>query len=219
MSKTITTTVQATLDVVFIKGRYGLFPVGTIKSNIGNFTCRDQWLETFEQGSYEGEFDIDEISLYGYMTRGSVREQRTMMRATVRAYRIEEMSEELEPFIEHEMPSDPLEEESKPVAISVEKVTEAEREDELPDWLKDEQPSPKLFNDNDEISETVLFIRDKLRSVGSDSEWNLGDDITVPPEIDRLDQRSIVKTLKASGYRLIDPNQRLWSMTAEVTNA
>lgn len=219
MSKTITTTVQATLEVFFRNGIHGLFPVGTLRSNIGTFACREKWLESLETGSYEGQFDVEEIVLCHYKTQKYVPEFRLYNKVLIDNYRFDNMSDEVGPS-EFEFMDDPIFEEEPKAAVkaeTVEVVTKTEPEDDLPDWLKDDEPKPTLFNDD--IPETVLFIRDKLRSVGNDNEWNVGDDIIVPAEIDRMDQRSIVKTLKDNGYRLIEPNQRLWSMTAEVENA
>ncbi len=117
---------------------------------------------------------------------------------------------------------DPILEE-EPVApepVQVEKPLPQENEDDdLPDWLKDDKPSlPKLF-DNDDVPEMVLFIQEKLHSVGNDTEWNLGDNLTIPSEIDRIDQRKIVKYLNENGYGVIDPNQRIWGLAAEVEYA
>ncbi|MBS9781909.1 MAG: hypothetical protein KGV56_05375, partial [Gammaproteobacteria bacterium] len=117
---------------------------------------------------------------------------------------------------------DPILEEEPvvPEPVQVEKpLPQEDEDDDLPDWLKDDKPSlPKLF-DNDDVPEMVLFIREKLRSVGNDTEWNLGDNLTIPSEIDRIDQRTIVKYLKDNDYRVIDPNQRIWGLAAEVEYA
>ncbi len=57
MSQTITT-VRGTLELVFRNGRYGAFPVGTLITNIGTFSCRDQWLETLTEGSYTRQLSM-----------------------------------------------------------------------------------------------------------------------------------------------------------------
>lgn len=211
---TITTTVQATLELIFRNGARGLFPVGTLRSNIGTFACNEKWLETLEAGSYDGQFDIEEIKLCHYVMQNYVPEFRVYNKAIIKNYRFDNMSGEVEPS-EFAFMDDPLNEE-EPKAMEKPVMVASEPEDDLPDWLKDDEPKSTLFNDD--TPETVLFIRDKLRSVGNDSEWNMGDDMIVPAEIDRVDQRKIVKMLKDNGYRLIEPNQRLWSMTAEVAN-
>ncbi len=221
MSQTITTTVRGTLELIFRNGPYGAFPVGTLKSNIGTFACRDEWLEALDEGSYEGEFDLSEIKLCSYPTKNYVPEIRCYNRAFVQQQRFDNMSDEVEPT-EFEFLDDPILE-GKPVVpepIQVKKpLPQEDEDDDLPDWLKDDKPSlPKLF-DNDDVPEMVLFIREKLHSVGNDTEWNLGDNLTIPSEIDRIDQRTIVKYLKDNDYRVIDPNQRIWGLAAEVEYA
>ncbi len=97
MSITTTTTVRATLELIFRKGAYGLFPVGTLRTNIGTFACRDEWLEALDAGSYEGEFDLEEVKLCSYTTKKYVPEVRCYNRVFVDSYRFDNMSDDVEP--------------------------------------------------------------------------------------------------------------------------
>lgn len=58
------------LIVEEIKGRNGLFCVGTLKTSIGDFKVKDPALDQFKRGSYEGDFLIEKIYTKGVPWRG-----------------------------------------------------------------------------------------------------------------------------------------------------
>lgn len=200
MTDAVITTVQGTLELTFRNGAYGPFPVATLRSNIGTFACRDEWLEALDEGTYDGQFDVESIKLCSYITKNHVPEVRSYNKIVINHYQLDNMSDDVDET-EFEFLEDPvLEEETKNAPLEV-----------LP------SSSPEMAND-ETICDEVAFIRRKLLTVGSNGMWNVGDDISIPSEIDRLDQRKITQFLRENGYKLIEPNNRLWGVAKEVDN-
>lgn len=203
------TTVRAKLDIIFRNGAHGKFPVGTLRTNIGTFACRDKWLETLDAGSYDGEFDIDEIELRWYRTTQFTPEFRFYQQAVVYAYRLDSMSDEVEET-DYEQITDPMLEEAEATPV----VVEADK----PQTDTDELPVTTILANAENDEEMVLFIREQLRSVGSEMDWNSGDALTIPADLGRAEQRRIKDFLLDHGYKITDPRNRLWEV-AEVTHA
>ena len=59
-----------TLIVEEIRGRKGLFCVGTLKTSIGDFKVKDSALDQFAVGAYTGSFTIEKIFTKGVPWRG-----------------------------------------------------------------------------------------------------------------------------------------------------
>lgn len=88
---TQTITIEGTLSVRAISGQYGQFIIGKLKTAIGVFSVRDRFLDQYQEGSYEGVFDISNLSLFNRPMGdyGSVVE----MRAFIEDIRLTEQSE------------------------------------------------------------------------------------------------------------------------------
>lgn len=192
------------LDVIFRNGRYGLFPVGIIYTPFGTYACRDKWLETIDEGSYNGDFDIESIGLSGYMTRGPVREQRSFIKAVIRAYHFDSMNDEVQPS-ELDSLDDPINDDDAEIEAAIFQQSEPTP---IPQWIE--------AKDN-EVPEMVLFIRGQLQSTGYDAEWQDGQPLTIPAELGRIEQRKIRDYLLNNGYKITDPINRLWEVQ-EVAN-
>ena len=61
---------QGTLSVKAISGRRGVFNVGKLQTDIGEFTIKDKALEQFDPGVYEGEFMIELIEAQATRWKG-----------------------------------------------------------------------------------------------------------------------------------------------------
>lgn len=211
----ITTTVRAKLDIIFRNGPYGKFPVGTLRSNIGTFACEDKWLETLDAGSYEGEFDIDLIRLRHYRTTRFTPEFRIYQQAVICAYHLDSMSDEVEES-EYEMASDPMLDELESEAVTEPKPQPAVAV--VQESTTQPQPEPESSNDEESSAAMVSFIQEQLRSVGNEVDWQHGDALTIPADLERAEQRKMRDYLIGNGYRMTDPIKRLWEV-AEVSNA
>lgn len=214
----ITTTVRAKLDIIFRNGPYGKFPVGTLRSNIGTFACNDKWLETLDAGSYEGQFDIDLIRLRHYRTTRFTPEFRFYLQAVICAYHLDSMSDEVEDS-EYEMASDPMLDEMESEAVSEPKAQPVIPTVPVVQESKTQpQPEPESSSDEESSAAMVKFIQEQLRSVGCEINWQRGDALTIPADLERAEQRKMRDYLIGNGYRMTDPIQRLWEV-AEVNNA
>ena len=60
------------LNVKSINGSRGIFSVGDLTTPVGNFKVKDQILDQFSEGSYEGEFLIAQIYPASYVHYGKV---------------------------------------------------------------------------------------------------------------------------------------------------
>lgn len=194
------------LDVKFREGRYGPFPVGIIYTPLGTYAVRDKWLETIDEGSYSGDFDIESIGLSGYMTRGPVREQRSFIKAIIRAYHFDSMSDDVQPS-ELDNLDDPINDDEAEVEAAIAQESEPTP---IPQWIEAKEAK-------EDVPEMVLFIRGQLRSTGYDAEWNDGQPLTIPAELGRIEQRKIRDYLLRSGYKMSDTINRLWELQ-EVAN-
>lgn len=61
---------QGTLSVKAINGKRGVFNVGKLQTDIGEFTIKDKALEQFDPGVYEGEFLIELIEAQATRWKG-----------------------------------------------------------------------------------------------------------------------------------------------------
>lgn len=59
-----------TLAVREIHGRNGAFMVGTLHTNIGEFAVKDPILDQYDEGKYDGQFEIDTIYQGHYIAGG-----------------------------------------------------------------------------------------------------------------------------------------------------
>lgn len=174
------TAINGTLNISYRNGRYGSFPVGTLRCALGTFTVRDgkddAWLETFEAGDYDGTFAVSEFSLYYYLAYGS--ELRVCMRAHVAAYQLAGYSENTtNTNFEPEPLPDPLEEEG---------VVED-------DFNRDAEPYAADLDDLGQL----------LRSfAGAGCEdWQIGQPYRIDTSIGRPNISRCRKALTALGYR------------------
>ncbi|MDP8051523.1 DUF3275 family protein [Pasteurella atlantica] len=199
--------VKATLDVTFRSGKYGLFPVGTLHTQFGSFACRDKWLETLDTGSYEGEFEISEIALSGYMTAGEVREQRTFIKVTINSYYLDSVNDNISHSDYHSL-DDPIFDEDKPES-GVSDVNPSISNDQ-PQISELSTPDKTSSENNLDEDNMIDFIQEQLRSVGNNTEWKKGDALTIPADLGRAEQRKIRDYLTTNGYKMTDPFNRLW---------
>ncbi len=71
---------EDTLKTRVIHGRSGDFSVGSLLTNIGEFSVKDPMLEQYSEGEYQGEFLISKIFPSSYTWGGAVRvEIRTIL--------------------------------------------------------------------------------------------------------------------------------------------
>lgn len=64
--------ISGTLVVRLIKGRKGVFAVGDLHTDIGNFKVKDPLLDQFDEGQYRGTFQVVRIFPDSYIYYGRV---------------------------------------------------------------------------------------------------------------------------------------------------
>lgn len=175
--------VHGTLRVIYLHGKYGNFPVGTLETGVGTFTVRDSredaWLETLSAGDYTGTFEITELSLYSYKAFGEVR---TAIRAEVSAYELDGYADEVNTA--PQLP-DPIEEEGEVIPEGFSRDDAVEESNE------------------EESSEHVELLASYVDG------WNYGDDYRIDTTIGRFKIVACRKALLALGY-VLDPTSQTW---------
>jgi len=173
---------DGTLLVEEIRGRKGLFCVGTLQTSIGDFKVKDPALDQFKAGVYQGQFLVERIFTKGVPWRGGFFTE-LIARIAPEGFLIHE-EDEIPP---EEVPSaqaepDPVDEKptasppapkSKPTARSASKPPKANPPDDAGDEALFGLELYQLFIARSEIAldptvdrEQFRRQRDRLKEVG-----------------------------------------------------
>lgn len=186
--------ISGTLNVKSIKGSRGAFSVGELTSAIGNFKVKDQILDQFSEGSYEGEFLVAHIYPASYVHYGKVI---TEIRAKLAEIILPEGEEK--PLQEQSVPQepDPVEETVTPAqaAATVDQPAPA-------DAAVDVQAAAGTLTE-EEAKDFALFGAEIYGAVAK------RDAIKLDPTVDRLKFRAQRDRLKGLGYRF-DAARQAW---------
>lgn len=175
--------INGKLTVKVINGRNGAFRVGSLRSEIGEFSLKDKLLDQYEEGTYEGMFVIERIFPSSYLAGNRVV---TEIRAIVS--HIELTTAEMKPVEVDTVEPDPLEEEKRDVAPEPPKSDDKDAKTEGNDVQTDTSSSTEeKADDSDEALFGLL--------------WPLGETVKLDATIDRVKFRKQRDLLKAMGYR------------------
>jgi hypothetical protein len=188
--------ISGILNVKSIKGSRGAFSVGELTSSVGSFKVKDQILDQFSEGSYEGEFLVAHIYPASYVHYGRVI---TEIRAKLAEIILPEGEEK--PLPEQTVPQepDPVEE---PQAVAAAALAEAPA-----DAAVDTQAAGPLTEE--EAKDFALFGAELYGAVTK------RDAIKLDPTVDRIKFRAQRDRLKGLGYRF-DAARQAWGFE-EVT--
>lgn len=188
--------ISGILNVKSIKGSRGAFSVGELTSSVGSFKVKDQILDQFSEGSYEGEFLVAHIYPASYVHYGRVI---TEIRAKLAEIILPEGEEK--PLPEQTVPQepDPVEE---PQAVAAAAPAEAPA-----DAAVDTQAAGPLTEE--EAKDLALFGAELYGAVTK------RDAIKLDPTVDRIKFRAQRDRLKGLGYRF-DAARQAWGFE-EVT--
>lgn len=171
--------VSGVLHIKIITGRNGDFRVGRLVTDIGEFAVKDAELDQYEEGRYEGDFGISQISPSYYSTGG-----RLVVEVRARLSMIDLASvDETEPAVSG-LEQDPLDE--LPAAVTVmaqDRATETKGEGIKP---LETETDAELFG--------LL--------------WPLANPLKLDPTVDRNVFRKQRDRLKALGYKFQAINQQ-----------
>ena len=189
--------ISGILNVKSIKGSRGAFSVGELTSSVGSFKVKDQILDQFSEGSYEGEFLVAHIYPASYVHYGRVI---TEIRAKLAEIILPEGEEK--PLPEQTVPQepDPVEE---PQAVAAAAPAEAPA-----DAAVDTQAAAGSLTE-EEAKDLALFGAELYGAVTK------RDAIKLDPTVDRLKFRAQRDRLKGLGYRF-DAARQAWGFE-EVT--
>jgi hypothetical protein len=187
--------ISGILNVKSIKGSRGIFSVGELTSEVGSFKVKDQILDQFSEGSYEGEFLVAHIYPASYVHYGKVI---TEIRAKLAEIILPEGEEK--PLPEQTVPQepDPVEE---PQAVAAAAPAEAPA-----DAAVDTQAAAGPLTE-EEAKDLALFGAELYGAVTK------RDPIKLDPTVDRLKFRAQRDRLKGLGYRF-DAARQAWGFEA-----
>ncbi len=174
------------LIVKIINGRYGPFRVGSLQTDVGEFSVKDKILDQYDEGSYEGLFDISKIFFSAYTPTGrlvvelrAVLENITLVNAGA-----------IEPDQFDSLEQDPLDEEKETDDLPAETEVPSESDEPLETNNEGQNKPEKSEGEN-------LF----------GLLWPLQDSFKLDPTVDRTVFRQQLKYLKSTGYRFVAVGQ------------
>ncbi len=98
--------VPGTINIRTVHGRFGAFNTATLECSIGTFTVKDSSIEEYDEGSYVGNFVIENIRPHSYFTAGRVAvEVRAKLNAIILSKNVEP-----QPVAPENFEQDPIEE-------------------------------------------------------------------------------------------------------------
>lgn len=226
--------IPGSLFIKTITGRYGDFNTAKLTTSIGEFVIKDQILDQYTAGRYDGSFLINQIKPSYYSTAGGT------LIVEIRAY-LESMS--LDGFDatvtpDDEMIQDPIEEESPKAPSLVPEPVEIETP-------TSEIPPAEISTPSLEDKITFITVGDKTQKAQSKPQaqgseempfgmtreeleqqtepdpdkalfgliWPLGQEVRLDATVDRLTQRSQVARLRELGYEM-DIKSQMWKQPA-----
>lgn len=176
-------TVAGVLTVKQITGANGKFCTGDLNTSIGEFKVKEAILDQFEEGRYEGEFDIERFYLSSYVWRGK---STTDIRAKVTDIRLQNAEEgnvDIAPQPEMD-----------PVAESV------------ADLMADTISAASRDNDSQASDEMSKLFGSELAKDISENKA-----VKLDPTVDRTLFREQRDKLKQLGYEF-EPLSQTWSV-------
>ncbi len=187
-------TINGTLRVRSINGRNGAFNVADLTTEIGEFKVKDAFLDQFEEGAYEGAFQIGRIFSASYTSGGRITIE---TRASILGARLLNDDVGDLPTEAEAVEPDPIEEQCKPpeapttLPAPVTPDEQAEEQAAGTEQGQDEQ--------TEDDADKALFGH----------IYPLGGVVALDPTVDRAQFRRQRDRLKALGYHF-DPLQQSW---------
>jgi len=175
--------VSGRLAIKIINGRNGAFRVGTLQTDIGEFSVKDKILDQYDEGCYQGLFDISKIFSSTYSTGSRLVVE---VRAVLENVSLANV-DEVEPEALKPLEQDPLDEEKGSGNLATE--AEAENEAKSTDSSNTEQ-----------CDDAILF----------GLLWPLQESFKLDPTVDRELFRQQRDRLKSLGYQF-NPIGQFWA--------
>ena len=179
--------INGVLTIRTIQGRNGPFNVGRLITDLGEFSVKDTLLEQYEEGRYEGNFNVTQIFPSSYLAGGRFVVE---VRATIKSLNLDGV-DDLKPE-DKEVASEPDPADNQPELTKTATPAHADQPAEVSTESGGEH--------DDDGGDEALF----------DSLWPLGTQVKLDPTVDRLKFRLQRNRLKDLGYTF-DPREQIWS--------
>lgn len=171
-------------------GRYGQFNIAKLVTDIGEFAVKDKTIEEFDEGAYQGSFELGKIFMA--TTRLKSGALITELRARVDDYAlledgdvpddVEIGTDEQDPITEEETPPTEIADEDRSKATGADEVVSAD----------DGNAVASLFGEL----------------------WPLGETVMLDPATDRSQFRQQRDYLKSNNYKYV-PDRKVWVFQQE----
>ena len=186
------------MTVKIINGRNGAFRVGVLRTEVGEFAVKDQLLDQYEEGSYEGDFIISRIFASSYQAGN-----RLIMEVRAMLEQIDLVNADLNPAEREQL-------EVEPDPIEEDRTT--------PHNKQSEQNSDSEHTADSE-SETDTPIQTESDPIDPDAAlfgllWPIGQTVKLDATVDRIRFRKQRDRLKELGYRF-KPISQTWYKESE----
>lgn len=175
------------LTIRTIHGSHGAFNVGRLITELGEFSVKDALLDQYDEGRYEGNFNVTQIQPSSYFAGGRFVVE---IKAVIKSLNLDGV--------------DDLKPEDKEV------LSEPDPADETPAPVKqasDAQSSEKKLASNPDTDESEPGDSDEALF---GSLWLLGAQVKLDPTVDRLKFRQQRNRLKELRYKF-EPTEQIWS--------
>ncbi len=182
--------INGVLSIRTIQGRNGPFNVGRLITDLGEFAVKDTLLEQYEEGRYEGNFNVTQIFPSSYLAGGRFVVE---VRATIKSLTLDGVDDLKPEDKEVAAEPDPVDSQPEPKEVA---VSDQANQPAAVNTEREENDHDDGGDDDDE----ALF----------DSLWPLGTQVKLDPTVDRLKFRLQRNRLKDLGYTF-DPREQIWS--------
>lgn len=204
--------VHGQLRIKTCNGRYGKFNIGYLKSDLGQFTVKEKELDQYDEGKYEGDFDISYIELsndkyFGKVEIG-IRAFIQSMTITNAADLTAEDKAQITP-----QEADPVIEEVKQEAVVLPPMPIEPLQIES-NVIKSVQPevvakTPVIAKTAAKVELTDIETIDPDLKLFGRSLWPLGDEVKLDMTVERIILRAQRDRLNALGYEF-EPIGQIW---------
>ncbi len=197
--------VAGRLIIKIINGRHGPFRVGTLQTDVGDFAVKDQLLDQYDEGSYQGMFDIRKIFSSTYSTGSRLVVE---VRAVLENIALENV-DSTEPDAFASLEQDPLDEELDSQAVGKTSSQTGAIETES-DETADVESSVSIQADSTDCLSSEDGKEGDPDAALFGVLWPLQDSFKLDPTVDRSMFRQQRERLKVLGYRF-KPVGQYWT--------
>ena len=191
--------IEGRLNIKIITGIHGPFRVGSLQTEIGEFSVKDKILDQYDEGSYQGLFTIRKIFSSTYSTGSRLVVE---VRAALENISLANV-DEIEPVQHESLEQDPLDEEKEADS----KATKTENSIEPTDSTELIESTDSEDEDQSDLTDEELADKKLFGLL-----WPLQDSFKLDPTVNRVTFREQRERLKSLNYKF-NPIGQYWTKT------